>query len=400
MDLHIHLSATMIYSRLLLLLLPLTSSLFLPTPLPPRAAVRLCANAAPNFDEALRALHDKASAAREQQFRLRKGEQPAGSSAMDAEIEGDDHKTVYLVGVGPGDVELLTVKALRLMQDADLVLYDRLIAPEILELVGAQANMLYVGKEAGLHTRPQDEIHALLLHFADQGKTVVRLKGGDPTVFGRGGEEMEFLERQGVRVRLVPGITAASGISAALGVPLTHRDHADSVRFITGHARSECTTPFEARYPWAQLADPKTTLVIYMGLATLPDLAAGLCEAGLPADTPAVAVQDGTTPTQRVIAARLDELPKKVEEAELRSPTLVFIGNVCSLLDEEMAAAAARAAAAAAAAANSGQSPDQVWKVSELVKAVEDSKIEVPAEEVAAIRMLADGSTDGDAPQA
>ena len=150
---------------------------------------------------------------------------------------------VHLVGVGPGDVELLTVKALRLMQTADLLLYDRLISPEILSLVNEDAAMLYVGKEAGLHTRPQEEIHSLMMSFATAGRTVVRLKGGDPTVFGRGGEELEYLEQQGVPVRIVPGVTAAAGVAAELGVPLTHRDYADSCRFVTGHARSEHTSP-------------------------------------------------------------------------------------------------------------------------------------------------------------
>jgi uroporphyrin-III C-methyltransferase len=328
-----------------------------------RASLLLCATQPPsgsdsgspkNFDYALRLLHSRTMAADEQVGRLRPevltsaGSDPLEASTSSAESQPS---TVFLVGVGPGDVELLTVKALRLMQTADVVLYDRLISPEILRLVGDQASMLYVGKESGLHTRPQEEIHELLLHFAQSGKTVVRLKGGDPTVFGRGGEEMEYLENQGVRVRVVPGITAASGIAAALGVPLTHRDHADSVRFVTGHARSECTLPLEERYPWAQLADPKTTLVIYMGLSTLPGLIDGLLAAGLPADTPAVAVQDGTAPTQRVVAARIDELPSEVEGAELRSPTLVLIGSVVSLLDPEAAAAAAAAAAESAAAA-------------------------------------------------
>ena len=296
--------------------------------------------------QAAQTLHTRQVAAAEQVSRLRKGESPT----VDAEDVDGTKRTVYLVGVGPGDVELLTLKALRLMQTADLVLYDRLISPEILQLVGDDAKMLYVGKEAGLHTRPQDEIHELLLHFAEAGKTVVRLKGGDPTVFGRGGEEMEYLEDRGVRVRVVPGITAASGIAATLGVPLTHRDHADSVRFITGHSRSECSAPVEERYPWAQLADPKTTLVIYMGLSTLPELAKGLVDAGLDAATPAVAVQDGTTPTQRVVHTPLGELPKAVEEAGLRSPTLVVIGSVVSMLDTDAAAAAAVAAAASAAA--------------------------------------------------
>ena len=152
---------------------------------------------------------------------------------------------------------------------------------------------------------------------------------------------MEYLEAKGVRVRVVPGITAASGIAANLGVPLTHRDHADSVRFITGHSRSECSAPVAERYPWAQLADPKTTLVIYMGLSTLPELTDGLIEAGLDPATPAVAVQDGTTPTQRVVHTPLQDLPGAVESAALRSPTLVVIGSVVSLLDTDAAAAAA-----------------------------------------------------------
>ena len=285
-------------------------------------------------------LHTSVEAAAAQQQRLRKVD------AIDGSVDGctDTAPTtaplasprapsaVHLVGVGPGDVELLTVKALRLMSSADLVLYDRLISPEVLGLVNPSAAMLYVGKEKGLHTRKQDEIHALLLHFATAGRTVVRLKGGDPTVVGRGGEELDFLERQGVKVHVVPGITAASGIAARLGVPLTHRDHADSVRFITGHARSESTASLDERYPWAQLADARTTLVIYMGLSTLPDLAEGLVHAGLDAATPAVAVQDGTTPTQRVVSAPLGEIAERVLEAELRSPTLVVIGSVVSLL--------------------------------------------------------------------
>lgn len=309
----------------------------------------------PQLDDALRmlqaaqTLHTRQTAAADQVGRLRKGDSTYADES-DLDEENSKKKTVYLVGVGPGDVELLTLKALRLMQNADLVLYDRLISPEILQLVGDSAKMLYVGKEAGLHTRPQEEIHELLLHFAEAGKTVVRLKGGDPTVFGRGGEEMEYLEAKGVRVRVVPGITAASGIAANLGVPLTHRDHADSVRFITGHSRSECSAPVAERYPWAQLADPKTTLVIYMGLSTLPELTDGLIEAGLDPATPAVAVQDGTTPTQRVVHTPLQDLPGAVESAALRSPTLVVIGSVVSLLDTDAAAAAAVAAAASAAA--------------------------------------------------
>jgi len=334
---------------LLLVCLVATISSFRPSP-SHQIAARSChrRSAAPlalgSLDDALRALHSKAQASADQVARLRKTVENVPEVVADSEVEPSCAPTVYLVGVGPGDVELLTVKALRLMQEADLVLYDRLIAPEILDLVGGDAAMLYVGKEAGLHTRPQEEIHELLLSFATTGKTVVRLKGGDPTVFGRGGEEMEYLERQGVDVRIVPGITAASGISAALGVPLTHRDYADSVRFITGHARSENSAPVEERYPWEQLVEPKTTLVIYMGLSTLPALSEGLADAGLPLSTPALAVQDGTTSTQRVVASTLGGLPADVEDAKLRSPTLVVIGQVVSLYSPEDATAIAAAA--------------------------------------------------------
>ena len=297
-----------------------------------------------SLDETLKALHTKTLAAKEQQMRLRKSASLESATNASASTSAKSSPIVHLVGVGPGDVELLTIKALRLMQTADLVLYDRLIAPEILDLVGQDAAMLYVGKEAGLHTRPQEEIHELLLAFAEAGRTVVRLKGGDPTVFGRGGEELEYLERQGVQVHVIPGITAASGVAAALGVPLTHRDYADSVRFITGHARSENTLPVDKRYTWQALADPKMTLVIYMGLSTLDELASGLMSAGLASTTPALAVQDGTTPTQRVVTSSLDALPGAVIAAGLRSPTLIVIGEVVSMYDPQAAIKAVAAA--------------------------------------------------------
>ena len=305
--------------------------------------------APPSFEDNLEWLHTASAAATEQHMRLRKVAAPAEAEEAAATGAAADSQKVFLVGVGPGDAELLTLKALRVMGTADLVLYDRLISPEILQLVNPSAAMLYVGKEAGLHTRPQDEIHRLMLQFATSGRTVCRLKGGDPTVFGRGGEEMEYLEANGIPVTVVPGITAASGIAANLGVPLTHRDHADGVRFVTGHARSECTDSVEDRYSWQSLADPKCTLVIYMGLSTLPDLSAGLIAAGLPADTPAVAVQDGTTPSQRVVTAPLGALHDEVSEEGLRSPTLVIIGQVVSLLRPDAASSAAEILQGAAA---------------------------------------------------
>ncbi|KAJ7299608.1 hypothetical protein O6H91_02G011000 [Diphasiastrum complanatum] len=235
---------------------------------------------------------------------------------------------VFLVGTGPGDPQLLTLKALLLMQKADLVLYDRLVSTDILDMVHAGARLLYVGKTSGYHSRTQEEIHQLLLSFAEAGATVVRLKGGDPLVFGRGGEEMDFLQDQGIQVKIVPGITAASGIAAELGIPLTHRGAANSVRFLTGHSRKGGTDPL---YVAAQAADPDSTLVIYMGLQTLPGLAAKLLANGLPPDTPAVAVERGTTSQQRTVFACLKDLPSEVELVELVSPTLIIIGQVVML---------------------------------------------------------------------
>lgn len=235
---------------------------------------------------------------------------------------------VFLVGTGPGDPELLTLKAVRLMQTADLVLYDRLVSADILDMVHDGARLLYVGKTSGYHSRTQDEIHELLLSSAEAGATVVRLKGGDPLVFGRGGEEVEFLQRQGISVTVVPGITAASGIAAQLGIPLTHRGVANSLRFLTGHARKGGTDPM---YVAGQAADPDSTLVVYMGLATLPALAEKLITNGLPPDTPSVAVERGTTAQQRTVFSDFIDLPNKVEAARLISPTLILIGQVVSL---------------------------------------------------------------------
>eukprot|EP00898_Chlorokybus_atmophyticus_P007814 jgi/Chlat1/8033/Chrsp71S07508 len=225
---------------------------------------------------------------------------------------------VYLVGTGPGDPELLTVKALRLMQTADLVLYDRLVSNDIMSLVSENSRLIYVGKSAGFHTRTQDQIHELLLAFAQAGARVLRLKGGDPLVFGRGGEEMEYLEQHGIKVRIVPGITAAAGIGAELGIPLTHRGLASSVTFLTGHTRE---APNEDPFEGIAGADLSTkTLVVYMGLATLPDLVTRLQELGLTGSTPAVAV-----------FSTIEELPHRVKQAGLKSPTLIVVGEVVAL---------------------------------------------------------------------
>ncbi|KAJ4971156.1 hypothetical protein NE237_004255 [Protea cynaroides] len=235
---------------------------------------------------------------------------------------------VFLIGTGPGDPDLLTLKALKVIQSADLLLYDRLVSNDVLNLVRPEARLLYVGKTAGYHSRTQEEIHELLLSFAEAGATVVRLKGGDPLVFGRGGEEMDFLQQQGIQVKVIPGITAASGIAAELGIPLTHRGVATSVRFLTGHSRKGGTDPL---YVAEHAADPDSTLVIYMGLSTLPSLALKLMHHGLPPDTPAAAIERGTTPQQRVVFAELKDLIDEVTSANLVSPTLIIIGMVVAL---------------------------------------------------------------------
>ena len=233
----------------------------------------------------------------------------------------------------------------------------RLISTEILRLVHPGARMVYVGKQAGLHTRTQEEIHSLLCQFASEGSTVLRLKGGDPFIFGRGGEEAQYLQQRGIRVYTVPGkpsfvsalcavylsqascrpqqvagdagITAASGISASLGIPLTHRGLSTSVRFLTGHSREGGEEALDAST--AAMVDPNTTLVVYMGLSTLPKLVGGLREAGLPMDTPAVAIERGTTPEERTVFAPLAQLADSVAEAKLQSPTLIIIGQVVAI---------------------------------------------------------------------
>ncbi|KAI4333176.1 hypothetical protein L6164_018014 [Bauhinia variegata] len=267
---------------------------------------------------------------------------------------------VFLVGTGPGEAELLTLKAVRVIKSADLLLYDRLVSNDVLDLVGPDAKLLYVGKTAGYHSRTQEEIHELLLSFAEAGATVVRLKGGDPLVFGRGGEEMDFLQQQGIQVKVVPGITAASGIAAELGIPLTHRGVANSVRFLTGHSRKGGTDPL---FVAENAADPDSTLVVYMGLSTLPSLAQKLMHHGLSPRTPAAAIERGTTPQQRTVFAELKDLAEEITSAQLVSPTLIIIGKVVAL--SPFWPISAREVAQAAADSRShcnllGQSPPQV----------------------------------------
>lgn len=234
---------------------------------------------------------------------------------------------VALVGAGPGDPDLLTVKALRLIQGARTVVYDRLVSAEIMALVPPQADLIYAGKQSAAHHLPQHEINALLIRLARQGRDVVRLKGGDPFVFGRGSEEAEALAKAGVPFEVVPGLSSASGCTTYAGIPLTHRGLAQGVRLVTGHAREGEVL----EHDWAKLADPNCTLVIYMGLTHLADIAANLITAGLDPATPAAAVENGTTPRQRRILAPLGGLAQAVTAAGLKPPTLLIIGKVVEL---------------------------------------------------------------------
>lgn len=233
---------------------------------------------------------------------------------------------VYLVGAGPGDPDLLTLKAFRLMQKADVVLYDNLVSKPVLEMTRRDAERIFVGKMRDNHTLPQEEINDLLVRLAQDGKRVLRLKGGDPFIFGRGGEEIETLAEHKINFQVVPGITAASGVSAYAGIPLTHRDHAQSCIFVTGHLRNGSML-----LDWEALARPKQTIVVYMGLPGLEMLCSELVAHGLPDSTPAAIVQQGTTQNQRVVCGTLAILPRIAANERLQAPTLIIVGGVVGL---------------------------------------------------------------------
>lgn len=245
---------------------------------------------------------------------------------MLAEQDNTLHGEVYLVGAGPGDPDLLTFRALRLMQKADVVVYDNLVSKPIVDMTRRDAERIYVGKKRADHTLRQEQINELLVRLAKEGKRVVRLKGGDPFIFGRGGEEIETLAAHGIPFQVVPGITAASGVSAYAGIPLTHRDHAQSCIFVTGHLKDG-----SMNLDWDALARPKQTIVVYMGLHGLETLCTELVAHGMPESTPAAIVQQGTTQNQRVITGTLATLAATALRENLHAPTLIIVGGVVTL---------------------------------------------------------------------
>lgn len=235
---------------------------------------------------------------------------------------------VWLVGAGPGDLGLLTIKGKEVMEQADAVVYDSLVGAAILCLIPENAEQIDVGKRAGNHLVPQQEINRILLDLARQGKRVVRLKGGDPFVFGRGGEELELLQREGIPFEIVPGVTSATAVPAYAGIPVTHRDFASSLHIITGHRRADRRSD---PIPYQALVRAGGTLVFLMGTAALPDICSGLTAAGMPADTPAAILQEGTTAAARTLLADLHTLPARAHEEQIQSPAVIVVGEVCAL---------------------------------------------------------------------
>jgi uroporphyrin-III C-methyltransferase / precorrin-2 dehydrogenase / sirohydrochlorin ferrochelatase len=261
------------------------------------------------------------------------GRDAAARNALQAAL--DDTRLAFsggevaLVGAGPGDPDLLTFRALRLMQQADVVVYDRLVSRPVLDLVRLEAERIYAGKERAKHALPQEDINHLLVRLAKEGKRVVRLKGGDPFIFGRGGEEIGTLAAEGIPFQVVPGITAAAGCASYAGIPLTHRDYSQSVVFVTGHLQDG-----SVNLNWPALAQPRQTVVFYMGLLGVDDICRQLVAHGRPAATPAALVQQGTTPQQRVLTGTLETLPGIVRASAVKAPTLIIVGEVVKLRDQ------------------------------------------------------------------
>ncbi len=261
------------------------------------------------------------------------GKNDEAESLMNEKLNSDNFNQenrgeVYLVGAGAGDPELLTFKALRLMQQADIVVYDRLVTPEILDLTRRDAHKVYVGKQSKNHCVPQDGINDILLKYAQKGHRVLRLKGGDPFIFGRGGEEAEVLVEHNIPFQVVPGITSAAGASTYSGIPLTHRDYSHSVTFVTGHLKNNTCD-----LNWKALAQPGQTLVIYMGLAGLKTIASELTKHGLNATTPVALIQNATRVNQRVVIGNLSNIDDIAKEKEVKSPALIMVGDVIKLYD-------------------------------------------------------------------
>ncbi len=265
---------------------------------------------------------------------LYSGQEMAALAAVEKRLEqpGADvpeYGEVYLVGGGPGDPDLLTFRALRLMQQADVVLYDRLVAPAIVDMVRKDADRIYVGKQRDQHALSQQEINALLVRLAKEGKRVLRLKGGDPFIFGRGGEEIETLAGEGIPFQVVPGITAASGCAAYAGIPLTHRDYAQSCVFITGHLQQGKLT-----LNWDALVQPGQTIAVYMGVGAVKVLCSELIAHGMNPSTPVAIIQQGTTETQRTFIGTLETLPQIVETEVIEPPSMTIIGEVVKLREK------------------------------------------------------------------
>jgi len=236
---------------------------------------------------------------------------------------------VWLVGAGPGDPDLLTVKAARLIAQADALVYDHLVGEGIIDLARPDARRIYAGKQASKHTLPQEAINRLLVDLAQQGLSVVRLKGGDPFIFGRGGEELETLVASGIPFEVVPGVTAAAGCAAYSGFPLTHRDHAQSVTFVTGHLRDGTVN-----LDWPALAHPRQTVVFYMGIGAAASICTQMIDHGLPATTPAAVIRNGTLPSQQILLATLGTLPQRIAEIGIKPPALIVVGSVVNLHDK------------------------------------------------------------------